>query len=65
MITDGDLVAFAIQQPYLMGEKALIALDNYLNGKKVAKIEHLKVLTVSAKNIQKNLNLRAPLKTPA
>lgn len=57
LISKGVLVASAMQQPYLMGEKAVITLDLYLHGKKVQKEQQLPVLAVSRENINNLLPL--------
>ncbi|PLA73431.1 sugar ABC transporter substrate-binding protein [Hydrogenovibrio sp. SC-1] len=52
LIPQQIIVGSAMQQPYLIGEKAVTALDRHLNGKSVQKIQKLPVLAVSADNIQ-------------
>ncbi len=54
LIPKGILVGSAMQQPYLMGQKAVISLDNYLKGKEVKKEEKLPILAISKDNIEEN-----------
>ncbi len=49
------LVGSAMQQPYLMGSKAVEVLDDYLNKKEVKKEYKLPILAISKDNIQENL----------
>lgn len=55
MIQEGKLVGTAMQQPYLMGTKAVEALVNHLDGKKVLKEQQLEVLAISKENIKSKL----------
>lgn len=55
MIQDGSLVGAAMQQPFLMGEKAVENIVDHINGKKVKKNEQLEVLAISHKNIKDKL----------
>lgn len=55
MIPNGKLVGAAMQQPFLMGEKALDQLDKHLNGKEVIKNVKLEILAISKKNINSEL----------
>lgn len=55
MIQKGTLVGAAMQQPYLMGQKAVESLIEHLEGKTVAKKQHLEVLAISSKNIEEKL----------
>lgn len=55
LIPEGILVGAAMQQPYLMGEEAVRAMDRHLKGKPVEKKMQLPVLAISAKNIAENL----------
>jgi ABC-type sugar transport system substrate-binding protein len=55
LIPDGVLVGAAMQQPFLMGEKALFAMDDHLNGKPVEKDVRLPILAVSRDNIARQL----------
>lgn len=51
MIKDNKIIGAGMQQPFLMGEKAVQSLHNHLQGKKVAQKQKLDVLAVSADNI--------------
>ena len=55
MIQNGTLVGAAMQQPYLMGQKATQSLIDHINGKKVEKIQQLEILAISNENIQEKL----------
>lgn len=55
LIPKGILVGAGMQQPFLMGEKALVNLHKYLNGKDVEKNPQLEVLVISQKNIKDKL----------
>lgn len=55
LIPKGILVGTAMQQPYLMGKKAVEAMDNHLQGKPVVKEQQLDVLAISTDNIQEKL----------
>ena len=55
LIPKGVIIGSAMQQPYLMGEEAVIAMDRYLNGKHVDKNIELPILAISAKNIEQKL----------
>lgn len=55
LIPKGILVGSAMQQPYLMGQVALYAMDDYLNGKKVEKNKQLPILAISIQNIHEKL----------
>ncbi|MCI5122183.1 MAG: sugar ABC transporter substrate-binding protein, partial [Candidatus Electrothrix sp. AUS4] len=55
LIPAGTLVGAGMQQPFLMGEKAVETLDKYLRGQPVAKVQKLPVLAVSTDNIQQEL----------
>ena len=57
LITNNTLVASAMQQPFLMGEKAVVFLDKYFNKEKVEKNYKLPVLAISKENIEDNLAL--------
>lgn len=50
-IKKGVLVGAAMQQPFLMGEEALVALDAHLKGGVVARQRLLPILPVSTENI--------------
>ncbi|CUB04244.1 substrate-binding domain-containing protein [Marinomonas fungiae] len=55
MIRAKTLVAAAMQQPFLMGDKAVDTLRQYWQGISVPKIQQLDVLTVSAHNVEQLL----------
>jgi ribose transport system substrate-binding protein len=57
LIPKGVLVGSAMQQPYLMGEKAVESLDGHLHGKKIQKQQRLEVLPISTENIKEKLPL--------
>ena len=52
MIPDGQLIGAAMQQPFLMGEQAVVTMNAYLNNKVVEKHQLLSVLAVSQQNIE-------------
>lgn len=52
MIPKGTLTGAGMQQPFLMGEEAVAAMDAHLNGGKVLQRQLLPVLPVSAENIK-------------
>jgi len=55
LIPKGVIIGSAMQQPYLMGQEAVRAMDMYLNGKHVDKNIELPILAISAKNIEQKL----------
>ncbi|MCK5111218.1 MAG: substrate-binding domain-containing protein [Arcobacteraceae bacterium] len=57
LIPKGILVGAAMQQPYLMGEESVNALDKHLKGKKVEKNLQLPILAISTENIEKKLSI--------
>ena len=57
LISNNTLIASAMQQPFLMGEKAVVTLHKYFNNEKVEKNYKLPVLTISKENIKENLSL--------
>lgn len=57
LIPKGILIGAAMQQPYLMGQKAVEAMDSHLNGKRVQKDIQLPILAVSTDNIADKLPL--------
>jgi len=57
LIQKGILVAAGMQQPYLMGEKAVVTLDRHLNSLHVAHKQQLPVLAISKENIKEELGL--------
>jgi len=52
MIPKGVLIGAGMQQPFLMGEEAVLAMDVHLKGKKVPQQQLLPVLPVSTDNIK-------------
>lgn len=54
MIPKSILLGAAMQQPFLMGKKAVKVMDQHLKGKVVEKNIHLPILAISTKNIQIN-----------
>lgn len=57
LIPKGVLVGSAMQQPYLMGQKAVEVMDDYLHGRRVAKDIQLPIMAVSTHNIAQKLPL--------
>jgi ribose transport system substrate-binding protein len=55
LILNKTILASAMQQPFLMGEQAVITLDKYLHKKEIKKNYKLSVLTISKENIKDNL----------
>jgi len=55
LIPQGVLVGAAMQQPFLMGEKAVINIHRFLNAEPVEKNLQLPILAISAENIGKKL----------
>jgi ribose transport system substrate-binding protein len=55
MIPKGILIGSAMQQPYLMGQEAVISLDNFFNNKEVIKEKKLPILAISKDNIEEKL----------
>lgn len=55
LIPQGILVGAAMQQPFLMGQTAVIVMDKHLHGENTAKEIQLPVLAISAGNIDKQL----------
>ncbi|WP_372988390.1 substrate-binding domain-containing protein [Marinobacter sp.] len=55
MIDQGTLVGAGMQQPFLMGEKAVETMHRHLAGQTVDKLQQLPVLTVSEDNLQQLL----------
>ena len=56
MIPEGKLVGAAMQQPFLMGEKAVEQFYNHFNNIKIEKNIKLEILAVSKENIDKTKN---------
>ena len=57
LISNDVLIGSAMQQPFLMGEKAVQNMDKYLNNQTVEKNNKLPVLAISKENIQDNLSI--------
>lgn len=55
LIEKGEIVASAMQQPYIMGKKSVKTLIDHIKGKKVKKSIQVSVLTVTPENIKENL----------
>lgn len=55
LIPQGVLVGAAMQQPYLMGRKAVEAMDRHLGGQPVEHQQQLPILAISADNIEARL----------
>lgn len=51
LIQQGVLVGAGMQQPFLMGAKAVASLGEFLSGRHVSRIQQLEVLAVSRENI--------------
>lgn len=57
LIKNNILIGSAMQQPFLMGEKAVEHMDKYLNNQVVEKNNKLPVLAISKENIENNLTI--------
>lgn len=57
LIANGKLISSAMQQPFLMGEKAAQNLIQHLQGKPVPKESRLPVLVISNQNLEQSLPL--------
>lgn len=57
LIPKGILVGSAMQQPFLMGQKAVVSLDRHLHGYVVKKEEKLPILAISQENIKEKLSV--------
>lgn len=55
MIATGALVGAGMQQPFLMGEKAVETMHRHLTGQTVEKVQRLPVLPVSGQNLKQLL----------
>jgi len=55
LIPQGLLVGAAMQQPYLMGKEAVMAMDGYLHNQQINKEIKLPVLAVSSENMAEQL----------
>ena len=56
LIPQGVLIGAGMQQPYLMGSRSVVALDDHFNGKVVQKEMKLPVLAISKDNIEVKLS---------
>ncbi|MCT7443961.1 substrate-binding domain-containing protein [Aliarcobacter cryaerophilus] len=57
MIQNGVLVASAMQQPYIIGQEAVVTLNNYFNNKEVKKEQKMEILSISKENIDDQLKI--------
>ena len=57
MIQNGNLVGSAMQQPYMMGQEAVISLNNFFNNKYVEKEQKMGILAISKENIDDKLKI--------
>ncbi len=57
MLRNGHLVGAAMQQPYMMGQEAVISLNNFLNNKYVEKEQKMGILAISKDNIDDKLKI--------
>ena len=57
MIQNGDLVGSAMQQPYIIGQEAVVTLNNYFNNKEVKKEQKMEILSISKENIDDKLKI--------
>lgn len=57
LITNDTLVASAMQQPFLIGENAVVLFDKYFKNEKIEKNYKLPVLAISKENMKDNLTL--------
>lgn len=57
LIKNNTLVGSAMQQPFLMGEKAVENMDKYLNNQVIERNNKLPVLAISKENIENNLTI--------
>jgi len=55
LIPSGVILGARMQQPFLMGEKAVDAMHKHLMGQQVDKSQKLPVLAISADNIKQEL----------
>ena len=55
LIPKGIIIGSAMQQPYLMGQKAVAQMNDYLNGRPVKKQVKLSILAISEENITQML----------
>lgn len=57
LISNNTLVGSAMQQPFLIGERAVENMDKYLNNQAIEKNNKLPVLAISKENIENNLSI--------
>lgn len=57
MISTNKLLASAMQQPYLMGLKAVESMDAFFKNKSIQKEQKLEVLVISKENLEEKLPL--------
>ena len=57
LIKEKKIVGFAMQQPYLIGERSAEIIDDYFHKKSIDKQIHLDVLAISKKNLAEKLDL--------
>ena len=57
MIQNGNLVGSAMQQPYIIGQEAVVTLNNYFNNKYVEKEQKMGILAISKDNIDDKLKI--------
>lgn len=57
LISNNILVGSAMQQPFLIGEKAVENMHKYLNNQEIEKNNKLPVLAISKENIENNLSI--------
>ena len=57
MIQNGNLVGSAMQQPYIIGQEAVVTLNNYFNNKEVKKEQKMEILSISKENIDDKLKI--------
>ncbi|MCT7432618.1 substrate-binding domain-containing protein [Aliarcobacter cryaerophilus] len=57
MIQNGDLVASAMQQPYIIGQEAVVTLNNYFSNKEVKKEQKMEILSISKENIDDKIKI--------
>ena len=57
LIPKGIIISAAMQQPFLMGEQSIEALDKFFHGKLVEQENQLKILAISTNNIEEKLPL--------
>lgn len=55
LIPRGELLGAGMQQPFLMGEEAVITMHEHLQGKAVEKNRQLEVLAISKENIDEKM----------